>query len=63
MSKHILDSKRTRSDEARLERYAELDRRESGGARPQADAILKEPPKRKDGTRLKHFTKIERTAG
>lgn len=60
MPKHIVDRPRERSDDSRLERYTELDKKTGGGVREQADTIRKAPKGLDDGERLKRFVEIER---
>lgn len=60
MGKHIVDGPRTRDDSERLERYAKIDRSQSGKPSQHSEALRREARSRIPGEKLKRFAEIDR---
>ena len=58
--KHIIDHPKTRSDAARLGRFARLDRWNPSSEEKEEAKVSRNPRTRKDAEKLRRFTKIER---
>jgi hypothetical protein len=59
--KHPIDHPRTRKDETRLEHFAELDRKSSGKPAAASEQAFRQPASRSEDSRLKRYTRIERS--
>ena len=58
--KHIIDHPKTRSDAARLARYARLDRHNAASEEKEEVKVSRNHRTRRDSEKLRRFTTIER---
>ena len=58
--KHIIDHPKTRSDAARLQRFARLDRYNPASGDKEEVKVSRNPRTRNDAEKLRRFIKVER---
>lgn len=60
MSKHIVDTPRSRNDAERLARFTKLDKTHSGKPGAQSEALSRAKRPRDPGEKLRRYTELDR---